>query len=115
MNPAPRQLDQFEFHHTLAGTPGIALVCFTAPHCGACRAMRRALGELSVTRPDIHLFEVDSQRDAALAREFDLFHLPALFLYRDGTYHAPVQSTPRAAALEQTVDTLLGQPALEAP
>jgi thioredoxin 1 len=109
------KLDQFGFHHRLAETPGIALVCFTAPHCGACKAMRQALLQLAEVRPDIRLFEVDSQRDAALTREFELFHLPALFLYRRGEYHAAVQTEPRVSRLLETLDTLLSQPAREAP
>jgi len=110
-----QSLDQFEFHHTLAATPGIALVCFSAPHCESCRAMRRALLQLGEARRDIRLFEVDSQRDAALAREFDLFHLPALFVYRHGEYHAPLQCSPRAAELQQTLEAVLSRPAQEAP
>ena len=108
-------LDQFGFHHVLSNTPGTALVCFTAPHCGACKAMRRALIQLAEARPDIRLFEVNSQRDAALAREFELFQLPALFLYRQGEYHAPVQCAPLVPELEGTLETLLAQPPLEAP
>ncbi len=77
--------------------------------------MRRALVLLAEARPDIRLFEVDSQRDAALAREFDLFHLPALFLYRHGEYHAPVQCLPRLPELELGIDELLARPAQEAP
>lgn len=110
-----QRLDQFGFHHTLDATRGTALVCFTAPHCGACKAMRMALMRLGEARPDIHLFEVDSPRDAALAQEFDPFHLPALFLYEDGEYHAPIQCAPRVPKLVRTLEQQLQQPPQEAP
>ena len=112
---ALQPLDQFNLHHTLAEIPGIALVCFTAPHCGACKAMHEALTRLGETRLDIQLFEVNSQRDEALAREFEVFHLPALFIYRQGDYHAPLEAEPRVPKLLQALDTVLNAPAQEAP
>jgi len=77
--------------------------------------MREALIRLGQSRPDIRLFEVDSQRDEALAREFDVFHLPAVFIYRDGEYHAPLETEPRVAQLLQAMDAVLAEPAREAP
>lgn len=111
----PPRLTQFDFHHTLAETRGPAVVCFTAPHCGACKAMRQTLTGLGAGDPELRVFEVDCQADTALAREFDLFHLPALFLYRDGEFHAPLEAPPRGPELLRRIRHLLTEPAREAP
>jgi thioredoxin 1 len=110
-----RQLDQFEFHHVLAATPGLSLVCVTAPHCGACRAMRRAPEALGASSPQLHLFEVDGQRDPALVQELDIFHFPSLFLYRDGQFRAQVQREPLPARLAEAVAQQVELPAEETP
>ena len=108
-------LDQFSFHHTLAETHGVALVIFTAPHCGSCRVMRHAMSTHGASHPGVSLFEIDAQRDMALTREFEVFHLPALFLYRDGHFHGEIQCEPLPHRLEYAVAAAMTLPAREAP
>ena len=108
------QLDQFRFHHELEDTPGLALVFFTGSHCGACKVLRRVLAGY-VADADIGVFEVDAERDLALAREFGVFHLPSMFLYVDGQYHCELQAEARAPAIAAAIDAALKRPAEEAP
>jgi thioredoxin-like negative regulator of GroEL len=108
-------LTQFDLHHRLAEVAGPAVVCFTAPACGSCRQMKRALAALRSDRPELPVFEVDAQHEAGLAREFAIFHLPALFLFVDGEYHRPVEAEPLAERLAAAIDAALGLPPLEAP
>ena len=108
------QLDQFDFHHRLEETPGLALVFFTGPHCGACKVLRQVLDGYAGAR-EIRVFEVDAEQDLALAREFGVFHLPSMFLYRDGAFHGELHSEPRPQALDAAIEALLGRPAAEAP
>jgi thiol-disulfide isomerase/thioredoxin len=108
-------LDQFEFHHELERLPGDSLVCFSAPGCGSCKMMRRALMELQRSQPDLHIFEVDAQRDIALAREFDIFHLPSLFLFHDGQFHCELQAEPLPGKLLAAIELGLSLEAQEAP
>jgi thioredoxin 1 len=110
---ALRRLDQSSFHHVLAATPGAGLVLFTAPACGACRRVKGLLAQPLFG--DLALFEVDAGEEMGLTREFEVFHLPALFLYRDGRYHRPVHAEAAATALRDAVDAALGAPAEEAP
>lgn len=110
-----RQLDQFNFHHRLEAATGISLVVFTAPGCGACRMLRAALMELGGHRDGINLFEVDVQRDMALVREFEVFHLPALFLYVDGSFHDEIRCESLPHKILQAVDAAQLAPAAEAP
>jgi thioredoxin 1 len=109
------QLDQFDFHHRLADQTGLAIVIFTGPACGSCRTWKELLTRFAVLREALTLFEVDTERDAALAAEFSVFHLPALFLYRDGHFHAPVQCEATISALTTTVNKLLSEPPQEIP
>jgi thiol-disulfide isomerase/thioredoxin len=110
-----RKLDQFEFHHVLEETPGISVVFFTAPHCGSCRAMKQALGQLLEQGTDWHVYEIDGAQDLALVREFEVFHLPALFVYKDGAYHAPLQVSPLPGEILEAVATLVSRAPVEAP
>ncbi len=107
-------LDQFSFHHVLEETPGTALVLFTTPYCGSCKAMKQALLQLEADS-GLHLFEVDAGTDQALVESFEVFHLPALFLFQDGAYHAPLEVEPVVSRILGKIDELLKQPAREAP
>lgn len=108
-------LDQFDYHHVLEEMPGNSLVIFSSPGCSSCRHWKKLLETFLEQSPAWHIFEVDAQRDMALAQELEIFHLPALFLYRDGHYHAPVQSNADLLSLRQTLDSLLQAPAEELP
>jgi len=108
-------LSQFDFHHTLADTPGISLVMFGTTDCGSCRHLKRVFAEMAVLDPQLHLFEVDAQRDTALVREFEVFHLPSMFLFRDGHFHCPLHSPATPDALRRHIDQALTAPAQEAP
>jgi thioredoxin 1 len=110
-----RLLDQFNFHHVLADTPGTAVVIFTGPDCGACRRVKGVLWGLVARGAPWTLYEVDAARDAGLAREFEVFHLPSLFLYRDGHYHAPLHAEALPESIRSAVAETLAQPAREAP
>jgi len=112
--PGIVRLDQFRFHHVLEETPGLALVFFTGPYCGACKVLRRVLADYLTTRP-VAVYEVDAERDLALAREFGVFHLPSMFLYQDGLFHCELHSEPRAPALDAAIAAARARPAEEAP
>jgi thioredoxin-like negative regulator of GroEL len=112
--PTIRSLSQFDFYHVLAETPGVSLVFFTGPDCGACNALRELL-ENTPIKPVENLFEVDAASDEGLARDFDVFHLPALFLFKDGTYHRALQSVLVPDALRSAIKDCLKLPAEEMP
>lgn len=109
------QLDQFDFHHVLEEVPGPALVLFTAPACSSCQHWKQLLAAYRRDHPELAIFMADVQRDQALAAEFELFHLPAVFLFRDGHFHREIQCEARAPALEQAIATALAAPAQELP
>jgi len=108
-------LDEFGFHHALAGTRGIALVIFTGAGCSSCRAWKLLLAAYCTQHPDLALFEIDAGHAQALAREFNVFNLPALFLYRDGHFHSALHSEAHPEKLRAAIEAALATPAQEAP
>jgi thioredoxin-like negative regulator of GroEL len=112
--PAFSRLAEGDFHPRLAATSGIAVVLFSAPHCGSCRAWKRLLPDALPGLPHA-LFEVDVSEATGVARYFDIFHLPTVYLYRDGRFHAELQCEAKPAVLRQAVRDLLAAPAQDEP
>ena len=110
-----RSLNDHEFYARLAETTGPSIVFFTKPGCSSCRLWKRLLGELLRQRGDIHVYQVDAEQNMALSHEYELFHLPALYLFVDGEFHCELQSEARLAQLETALDTALESPAEDAP
>jgi len=113
-SPAFTPLGEGEFHARLSRIAGLAVVLFSTPHCGACRAWKallpRALGETGA-----QLFEVDVAQATGIARYYDIFHLPTIYLYRDGRFHAELQAEARIDAIRAATRRLLAAPAQEEP
>lgn len=82
---------------------------FSAPHCGACRAWKRLLPAALAGLAD-RLFEVDVVEATGVARSFGIFHLPTVYLYRDGLFHAELQCEAKHAVMRQAVHDLLAAP-----
>lgn len=105
-----RALDPLDFYPTLDASSGVVLVVFVRPACGACRALKAALDRI-----ELPSLLVDVEQGPGLAQTFELFHLPAMFVWREGEYHAPVDAAPRPAAILAAVDAALAGPAQEEP
>lgn len=108
-------LNQFDFHHTLEARKGRSIVFFSSSSCRSCAFWKQLLVTYKERHPEMEVYEVDAKRDQALAEEFGLFHLPALYLYSDGAYHAELQCEADLKKLELAVDTALRNPAQEVP
>lgn len=106
-------LTEFDLHRRLAATPGPALVLFTSPACGACRVVEQRLP--GAAPPGTALFKVDVGIAQALARAYEVFHLPALFLFVDGVFHARVDSPVSPGELARALAAALAAPAQEEP
>ena len=112
--PAFSRLAEGAYHHRLAVASGIAVVLFSAPHCSACRAWKQLLPQaLAGIAGAFH--EVDVTEATGVAREFGIFHLPTIYLYRDGRFHAELQCEARPETIRLTALSLLDAPAQEEP
>ena len=108
-------LDQFAFHHTLSDADGVSIVFFTKSGCPSCGHWRQLLDQLLKKRLDIRVFEVNAERDQALAQEFGIFHLPALFVFRAGHYYGELQCEARLDTVSTCIDDALSQPPQDMP
>ena len=108
------ELTEFDFHRRLAQTPGVSVVLFSSPDCRACRSLEKRLPALLEEAP-ARLYKVDVQRATALARAYEIFHLPSLLVFVDGHYHGPLQAAPRGGILRQALRALLAAPAEDEP
>lgn len=106
-------LDEFTLHRRLAETPGNALVLFGSPGCGTCRSVERRLPQAAPAAT--RLYRVDVQQAQALARAYEVFHLPALFLFVDGRFHARLDCEITPAALARALHAALAAPPQEEP
>lgn len=61
------------------------------------------------------LFEVDVSEATGVARYFGIFHLPTVYLYRDGRFHAELQCAAQQEVIRQAVRQLLGAPPQDEP
>lgn len=111
--PQVFRLTQFDFHHRLEQTHGLAVVYFTAQACGACRHLYPVLTRLP--EQGVQVYQVDAEKEQGLVKEFEVFHLPSLFLYVDGHYHAPLHSEPVLEKLLHAISLAAAAPAQEAP
>ena len=85
---------------------GDVLVVLGTASCGACRRARQLLGTLSPDAcggPQLAFFYVDAAHAMGLVEDWEVFHLPALMLLRDGEAWARVQAPLEARALASAV------------
>ncbi|WP_038052904.1 thioredoxin family protein [Thioalkalivibrio sp. ALJ1] len=112
--PLPR-LTQFDFHQCLMDVSGPAVILFTRQGCGSCKVMGRVLAQWRTESDSPALFVVDAETDTALVREFEVFHLPALFVFHSGAYHGRLEAPPRLLLLRETLADVLSRPPEDAP
>ena len=112
--PAWQTLDEFDFDTRLAAAPGVSLVMFGQPHCGACRGWRAMLPQW-LDDGRVQLWYADVATAQALASRFELFQLPAFALYRDGAFHAMWQSALAADAVRSSLHATLAAAPQEEP
>jgi thioredoxin 1 len=110
-----QRLNDADFYSVIQSTRGASIVFFTSEGCNSCRYWKALLGQLAAERPALHVFEVDAQQSMGLTQEYDVFHLPALFVFVNGQYHAPPQCEARLNTIDHALDRILAAPAQDAP
>jgi thioredoxin-like negative regulator of GroEL len=108
------ELTEFDFHPRLAASAGVSVVMFSAPACGACRRLERHLPQWLAGHA-AQLYKVDAQRSTALARAYDVFHLPSLFVFVNGHYQGPLHAEAAPGPLVSALTRLLDEHAHEEP
>lgn len=97
------ELDDGTADAVLLAASGRSLLIFTSAGCATYRLARQVLPV--ATLPVERLYWVDAERSGGLVQRYGVFHLPALFLVRDGDFLGPVQAPLREPALVAAILT----------
>ena len=113
------ELDEFNIHETLSDLNGVALVFFSGPHCASCHHLKVLLDTEYQQFVDhfenFSAFEIKADKAAALVNEFGVFHLPSMYLYKNGEYHCELQAEAITTKLIEAIELALTKPAEEEP
>ncbi|MGF6329507.1 hypothetical protein ABH909_002385 [Pseudomonas sp. BS3782 TE3695] len=107
------ELTDFDADQRLLAMNGISLVIFTSVGCASCRFAREQLPkfDLAVDR----LCWIDAGNNGGVVERYRVFHLPALFVVRDGEFFGALQSRLTRIAVNEAVGQALSRPAEELP
>ncbi|KQN52463.1 thioredoxin [Pseudomonas sp. Leaf48] len=107
------ELTDFDADQRLLAMSGVSLVVFTSVGCASCRYAREQLPglELAVDR----LCWIDAGNNGGLVERYSVFHLPALFVVRDGEFYGALQSRLTRIELNAALGQALGGTAEELP
>jgi hypothetical protein len=107
------ELTDFDADQRLLAMSGVSLVIFTSVGCASCRFAREQLPRLDL-RVD-QLCWIDAGDNGGLVARYEVFHLPALFVVRDGEFFGAVQSRLTSTELNAAVGQALNRIAEELP
>ncbi|MDH5180286.1 MAG: thioredoxin family protein [Gammaproteobacteria bacterium] len=110
-----RHLHDANFYSTVHETSGRCLVIFTSKGCASCRAWKEILLAYLQGFAGMTIFEVDAHESMALASEYEVFHLPALFLFQDGDYHCELRCEANVDVLHRAMEAAFAAPPQEEP
>jgi thioredoxin-like negative regulator of GroEL len=99
----------------MQNTSGLSLVFFSSENCASCHYWEQLLWKFKSAHNYVNVFRVDAARDQALVEEFEIFHLPAIYLYMDGEFHSEIQCVAKLEVLEKEIQKLMLMPAQELP
>lgn len=103
-----------DVHRALQDSTGRLLLMFGRHGCGACRQAYLRVPPLAAGAVD-RLVYLDADDCGGLLREFEVFHLPALFLFRAGHFHAPLHAALAAPDFGRAIACAYAAAAQEAP
>ena len=112
---AIKLIEEFEFHQTLEKSRDIAIVFFSSQECSSCRYWEQLLIQFTHINPQASIYKIDSGLNQALTQEFNVFHLPALFLYLDGEFYSEIQCEAKLESIGKAIDDALKGPPQEMP
>ncbi len=92
---------------------GLSLIVFHSRTCGTCRVAREQLP--AVELPVERICWIDAGDNRGLVERYEVFHLPAMFVARDGAFYGPVQSTLAERDLRQQIGLALDSYPAELP
>ncbi len=107
------QLTDFDADQRLLAMSGVSLVIFTGDGCASCRWAHRHLPGLALAVD--RLCWIDVGHNGGVVARYEVFHLPALFVVRDGEFYGALQTRLTQSRLNEAVAQALARPAEELP
>ena len=84
-------LDDGTADRFLLDAKGVSLLAFHSPSCGTCRLARELLPGMSLP-PVERICWIDASENRGLVERYEVFHLPSLFIVRDGAFYGPANA-----------------------
>lgn len=81
---AIQEINGSDFEAVVLKSDKPVLVDFNATWCGPCRMLKPALEEVAEERPDVKVVGIDIDENPELAREYSIYSIPCLIVFRDG-------------------------------
>ncbi|WP_336347383.1 thioredoxin family protein [Pseudomonas monsensis] len=107
------ELTDFDADQRLLAMSGVSLVIFTSVGCASCRFAREVLPGMALAVD--RLCWIDAGANGGLVERYQVFHLPALFVVRDGEFFGALHARLTADALNGALVQALGRIAEELP
>jgi hypothetical protein len=107
------ELTDFDADQRLLAMPGVSLVIFNSVGCASCRFAREQLPRLDLAVD--RLCWIDAGNNGGVVERYQVFHLPALFLVRDGEFFGALKSRLTGTELNEAVGRALMKTAEELP
>ncbi|AGI23975.1 hypothetical protein H681_10515 [Pseudomonas sp. ATCC 13867] len=107
------ELTDLDADRRLLSLTGVSLLVFTSEGCSSCRWARATLPTFGL--PVDRLCWIDAGHSGGMVARYGVFHLPALFLVRDGHFLGPVHAALRPESLIEALCAGLSRPAEELP
>ena len=92
---------------------GSTLLVFYSKTCATCRVAREKLPEMSL--PADQICWIDAGTNGGLVQRYEVFHLPSLFLVRDGVFYGAVNASLEAWDLRMQIRLALDSYPAELP
>lgn len=100
------QLTDFDLDRQLLALPGLSLLIFTSVGCASCRWARHHLPEQAL--PVDRLCWIDAEENGGAVQRYGVFHLPTLFVVRDGEFYGALRSKMSVEAVVAGLEQALG-------
>ncbi|WP_339490656.1 thioredoxin family protein [Pseudomonas sp. EL_65y_Pfl2_R95] len=107
------ELTDLDVDRSLLDLSGRTLVIFTSAGCASCRWARHALPEMGL--PVEQLAWIDAANNPGVVQRYEVFHLPALFAVKDGSFYDQLNSGLNAHDLCLALDAAFSRPSEELP
>jgi len=107
------ELTDFDADQRLLAMSGISLVIFTSVGCASCRWARQQLPNLDL--PVDRLCWIDAGNNGGVVERYQVFHLPALFVVRDGEFYGALQTRLTSSELRESLEQALNRIPEELP